>query len=85
MATLTIQRSTQRTFSIKAWLNAKSAIYSEIMEEPITHLQVLRVHLILACIILAASTAETSLPVSLLFAIFAAKLVYDLNTKSDKI
>lgn len=83
MATLTIQRSTQRSLAIKEWLNEKSDFYSQIMEEPVSRVQVLRVHLIFMCILLGAGAVETSFFVSFLFITFAGKLVYDLNTKEN--
>ena len=85
MATLTIQRSTQRSLAIKEWLNEKSDFYSQIMEEPVSRGQVLRVHLIIFCMLLAIGAVETSFVVSFLFLIFAGKFTHDLNKHDKKI
>lgn len=65
-------------------MNETSEFYSRIMGEPVSRMQVLRVHLILFCILLAIGAVETSFLVSSLFLIFAGNFTYDLN-KNDKI
>lgn len=45
MASLALQRTAQRTFGIKGWLDAKSKYGSRLMGEPVTRMTVLKVNL----------------------------------------
>lgn len=83
MQTLQLQRSTRRAFVIQACLNAKSEIFSVLMEEPVSRIQVIRVHLIFLFILLTAVAADTAPVVSLLSAAASGYLIYSLN-KNEK-
>lgn len=92
MATLSIQRNTQRTFSIKEWakvkgasvnkwLNTKSELYSRICEFSVTRRLVIRVNLVSLCLLVAAMAVEQQPVASVVSALCAAYLVYRLNKK----
>ena len=94
MATLSIQRNTQRTFSIKEWtkakgafinlwLNSKSQFYSQICEFPVTRLLAIRINLVALCLIVAAVAIEQQPVAAVVSALCAAWLVYRVN-KTDK-
>ena len=52
MATLTINRATRRTLTIRQWLSRKNKTFSNLCEEVFTNQQVLLAHLY--CIVLIA-------------------------------
>lgn len=79
MQTLELQRSTQCTFSLQEWLNAKSDFYSELMEEPISRVQVVRVHLAFVSLVLIALLIEQQPALACVMATCAGWLVYRIN------
>jgi hypothetical protein len=79
MQTLELQRSTQRTFSLQEWLNAKSEFYSGLMEEPISRVQVVRVHLAFVSLVLIALLIEQQPVLACVMAACAGWLVYRIN------
>lgn len=84
MQTLLIERSTQRPFSLQEWLNGKSEYCSELMEEPISRVQVLRVHMAFCAIALTALLIEQQPVLACVMAACAGWLVYRINRKGDK-
>jgi len=69
MATLSIQRSTQRTFSIKEWakvkgasvtqwLNSKNTVFSTFCEERVTNKEVVIAHAAVVLLLVACGVAE---------------------------
>lgn len=92
MQTIQLQRGSERTIlsnmesivkNCKEWLNAKSEFYSVIMEEPVSRILVLRVHLIMLCCLICAVAVENSPLVSITAMLCAGYLVYRLN-KQEK-
>lgn len=83
MQTLLIERNTQRPFSLQEWLNAKSEFYSELMEEPISRVQVVRVHLAFVSLVLIALLIEQQPALACVMATCAGWLVYRINTGKE--
>ena len=90
MTTLSIQRNTQRTFSLKDWTKAKGASFSlwlsqpsefyiRICEYPVTRLLAIRVNLVALCLIIGAAAVEQQLLASVIAVLCAAWLVYRIN------
>lgn len=69
--------------SINCWLNSKSRFYTHICEFPITRLLAIRINLVALCLTVAAVTIEQQPVITMLAALYAARLVYRIN-KTDK-
>lgn len=94
MVTLTINRQTQRAFSLKErinakrnslnlWLKSKSRFYTHICGFSITRLLAIRVNLVFSCIAIAAVAVEQQPAIAVPAALCAAWLVYRIN-KAEK-
>lgn len=84
MAALQLQRSTKRTFNLKEWLNAKSVVFSRMIEEPITHLQVILVNLLFIVFAIIAICIEQAPVVSIIAIVVAGYIIYQLKDKPHK-
>lgn len=69
--------------SINCWLNSKSRFYTHICEFPITRLLAIRINLVALCLTVAAVAIEQQPVITMLAALYAARLVYRIN-KTDK-
>ena len=76
----TIQRKIK---SLNHWLDAKSEFYSRICEFPVTRLLAIRINLVALCLTVAAVAIEQQPVITMLAALYAARLVYRIN-KTDK-
>lgn len=85
MQTASIQRTahlrplTLSTVPLKAWLNAKSSLFTRISGIDVTRKEVVRVNLIFIFMGLAAAIAETSLLIAILSIALAGYNVYQLK------
>ena len=76
----TIQRKIK---SLNLWLDQKSEFYTHICEFPITRLLAIRINLVALCLTVAAVAIEQQPAITMLAALYAARLVYRIN-KTDK-
>lgn len=67
------------TAPVRAWLNAKSSIFTRISGIEVTRKEVIRVNLIFVFMGLAAAMAETSLLIAILSIALAGYNVYQLK------
>lgn len=70
---------TLSTAPLKAWLNAKSSLFTRISGIDVTRKEVVRVNLIFIFMGLAAAIAETSLLIAILSIALAGYNVYQLK------
>lgn len=84
MAALQLQRTTQRTSNFWKWLNAKSVVFSRMIEEPITRLQVILVNLLFITFAIIAVCIEQAPVISIIAIVVAGYLIYQLKDKPHK-
>ena len=90
MQTASIQRTAQlrpltiSTAPVKAWLNAKSSLFTRISGIEVTRKEVIRVNLIFIFMGLAAAMAETSLLIAILGIALAGYNVYQLKQEQGE-
>ena len=58
MATLSIQRRSVRAMQMKEWMHRKSDLYSSLLGEPVTNLDVIKVNYALIAFLLMVCTAN---------------------------
>ena len=59
MKALLLDRTAQRAFAIKAWLEAKSPLFSGICQEEVTHREVIVAHAYAVALLLIIGIAGT--------------------------
>ena len=59
MKALLLDRTAQRAFAIKAWLEAKSTLFSGICQEKVTHREVIVAHAYAVALLLIIGIAGT--------------------------
>ena len=72
------------TAPVKAWLNAKSSLFTRISGIEVTRKEVIRVNLIFISMGLAAAMAETSLLIAILGIALAGYNVYQLKQEQGE-
>lgn len=72
------------TAPVKAWLNAKSSLFTRISGIEVTRKEVIRVNLIFIFMGLAAAMAETSLLIAILGIALAGYNVYQLKQEQGE-